>query len=103
MSIEIKIPPLGESVTGATVAKWHKGVGDSVNTDELIIELETDKVTLEVSAPASGTITEITAGEGETVQKDALLARMEEGPAAAAGYMSQHVEELQRFLTEAFE
>jgi 2-oxoglutarate dehydrogenase E2 component (dihydrolipoamide succinyltransferase) len=73
MSVEIRVPSLGESVTEATVARWFKQVGDTVNADEPIVELETDKVTLEFNAPASGTLAEITVEEGGEVEVGALL------------------------------
>ncbi len=73
MAIEIKVPTLGESVSEATVAKWLKKVGDQVKADEALVELETDKVTLEVNAPAAGTLTDIVAAEGVTVGVAALL------------------------------
>jgi 2-oxoglutarate dehydrogenase E2 component (dihydrolipoamide succinyltransferase) len=73
MSVEIRVPSLGESVTEATVARWFKQVGDAVNADEPIVELETDKVTLEFNAPASGTLAEITVEEGGEVEVGALL------------------------------
>ena len=71
---EIRVPTLGESVTEATVATWFKKPGEAVSIDEMICELETDKVTVEVPAPISGTLSEIIANEGETVAVDALLA-----------------------------
>ena len=71
---EIRVPTLGESVTEATVATWFKKPGENVSTDEMICELETDKVTVEVPAPISGVLSEIIANEGETVAVDALLA-----------------------------
>ncbi len=74
MSIEIRVPPLGESVTEATVATWFKRSGDSVSADEMLCELETDKVTVEVRSPASGLLGEIVAAEGSAVGVDALLA-----------------------------
>ncbi len=82
MSTEIKVPTLGESVTEATVAKWLKKVGDPVAADETVLELETDKVTLEVKAPAAGTIAEITAAEGSEVGVGAVLGLI--GAAGAA-------------------
>ena len=84
MSIEIKVPALGESVVEATVARWLKQVGEAVAADEPIVELETDKVTLEVPAPVNGVVTDQVAAEGATVEVDAILALMEEGAAPAA-------------------
>ncbi len=83
MAIEILVPTLGESVTEATVAKWFKAEGDSVAVDEPIVELETDKVTLEVNASAAGTLSEIAAKEGENVEVGALLGMIGEGGAVA--------------------
>lgn len=79
---EIKVPTLGESVSEATVAQWLKKEGESVKADEPIVELETDKVTLEVNAPADGVISKIIVGEGENVEVDAILGEMEEGGVA---------------------
>lgn len=79
---EIKVPTLGESVSEATVAQWLKKEGDTVSADEPIVELETDKVTLEVNAPEGGVITKITAGEGENVGVGAILGEIGEGSAA---------------------
>ena len=90
MTIEIRVPTLGESVTEATVATWFKKPGDAVAVDEMLCELETDKVTVEVPSPAAGVMAEIVAPEGATVGVDALLATLTEGegakpaPAAAA-------------------
>ena len=83
MTIEIRVPTLGESVTEATVATWFKKPGDSVAADEMLCELETDKVTVEVPSPMAGTLHEIVAQEGDTVGVDALLANISEGSAAA--------------------
>ncbi|MGP1256134.1 MAG: 2-oxoglutarate dehydrogenase complex dihydrolipoyllysine-residue succinyltransferase [Kiloniellales bacterium] len=83
MASEIKVPTLGESVTEATIGQWLKQVGDSVAADEAVVELETDKVTLEVNAPEAGVLSEILAGEGENVEVGALLARIGEGGATA--------------------
>jgi 2-oxoglutarate dehydrogenase E2 component (dihydrolipoamide succinyltransferase) len=80
---EIKVPTLGESVSEATVAQWLKKEGDSVEQDEPIVELETDKVTLEVNAPEAGVISKIVAGEGENVSVDALLGEISAGGGAA--------------------
>src|SRR5437868_12906833 len=82
MATEIKVPSLGESITEATVAKWLKRPGEAVAADEPIAELETDKVTLEVPAPASGTLAEILAEEGANVPVGAVLGRIADGPAA---------------------
>ena len=84
MSTEVRVPTLGESVTEATVATWFKKPGDAVAVDEMLCELETDKVTVEVPSPAAGTLGEIVAAEGETVGVDALLATIAEGAAAPA-------------------
>ncbi|MQP64044.1 2-oxoglutarate dehydrogenase complex dihydrolipoyllysine-residue succinyltransferase [Niveispirillum sp. SYP-B3756] len=84
MATEIKVPTLGESVTEATVARWLKKVGETVQVDEALVELETDKVTLEVNAAAAGTLTEIVAGEGANVAVGALLGTISAGGAAAA-------------------
>ena len=81
---EVRVPTLGESVTEATVATWFKKPGDSVAIDEMLCELETDKVTVEVPSPMAGTLAEIVAKEGETVGVDALLANIAEGGAAVA-------------------
>src|SRR5450631_705580 len=79
---EIRVPTLGESVTEATIGRWFKKAGERVLADEPIVELETDKVTLEVNAPASGTLTEILAKDGETVSAGALLGQIADGAAA---------------------
>ncbi|WP_041606586.1 2-oxoglutarate dehydrogenase complex dihydrolipoyllysine-residue succinyltransferase [Tistrella mobilis] len=84
MSVEIKVPSLGESVTEATIGQWFKKVGDRVEADEPLVELETDKVTLEVNAPASGVLTDILAEEGADVEVGALLGVIGEGQGAAA-------------------
>ena len=83
MATEIRVPTLGESVTEATVATWFKKPGDTVAVDEMLCELETDKVTVEVPAPSAGTLGEIVAAEGTTVGVDALLATLTEGAGAA--------------------
>jgi 2-oxoglutarate dehydrogenase E2 component (dihydrolipoamide succinyltransferase) len=84
MAKEIRVPALGESVTEATIAKWFKNVGDAVKADEPMVELETDKVTVEVPAPASGKLASIAAPAGTTVNVGALLGAIEEGAAGAA-------------------
>ncbi|MBM1220189.1 2-oxoglutarate dehydrogenase complex dihydrolipoyllysine-residue succinyltransferase [Ponticoccus sp. SC2-23] len=93
MSTEVRVPTLGESVTEATVATWFKKPGDSVAADEMLCELETDKVTVEVPSPVAGTLSEIVAGEGETVGVDALLAQIAEGEAAPAPAEEAHAKE----------
>ncbi len=85
MSVEIRVPTLGESVTEATVAKWLKGVGEAFAVDEPLVELETDKVTLEIPASVAGTIEKIEADEGATVEVGALLGMIAEGAGAPAG------------------
>ena len=84
MATEIKVPTLGESVSEATVARWLKKVGDTVQVDEPLVELETDKVTLEVNAEKAGTLAEIVAAEGANVAVGAVLGLIGEGGAAAA-------------------
>src|SRR5476649_2033573 len=84
MTIEIKVPAMGESVTEATISKWFKKEGDTVKRDEPLLELETDKVTVEVPSPADGAIESITAQQGATVQVGALLGAIAEGQAGAA-------------------
>ncbi len=82
--VDIRVPTLGESVTEATVATWFKKEGEEVQQDEMLCELETDKVTVEVPAPSAGVLSEIIAKEGETVGVDALLATIEDGAGAGA-------------------
>ncbi len=81
---EIRVPTLGESVSEATIGRWFKKPGDVVKADEPLLELETDKVTLEVNAPAAGVLSEITAKDGETVAPGALLGQITAGGAGAA-------------------
>jgi len=83
MSVEIRVPSLGESVTEATVARWFKQIGEAVTADEPLVELETDKVTLEYNAPASGTLAEILVEQGGEVEVGALLGAINEGGSAA--------------------
>ncbi|HWM62272.1 MAG TPA: 2-oxoglutarate dehydrogenase complex dihydrolipoyllysine-residue succinyltransferase [Rhizomicrobium sp.] len=84
MTIEIKVPAMGESVTEATISKWFKKEGDAVKRDEPLLELETDKVTVEVPSPADGAIESISAQQGATVQVGALLGAIAEGKAGVA-------------------
>ena len=84
MATEVKVPVLPESVSDATIAAWHKKVGDAVKRDENLMDLETDKVVLEVPSPVDGVLKEIKFKEGDTVTSQQLLAIIEEGAAAAA-------------------
>ncbi len=84
MSIEVLVPTLGESVAEATVAKWFKNIGDAVAKDEILVELETDKVTLEVNALTSGVLEEIVAAEGDNVEVGNILGKIAEGKVAAS-------------------
>src|SRR5438445_9473640 len=80
---EIRVPTLGESVTEATIGRWFKKAGDPVAVDEPLVELETDKVTIEVPAPSAGTLSEIIAADGTTVAVGALLGQITDGAGAA--------------------
>ena len=84
MATEIRVPTLGESVSEATIGRWFKKAGDTVKADEPICELETDKVTLEVNAPAAGVLSEIAVKDGETVTPGALLGQISADGAVAA-------------------
>ena len=84
MSIDIHVPTLGESVSDATIARWIKKTGETVAVDEPVVELETDKVTLEVPSPVAGILEEIIAAEGDTVEVGALLARITESATSKA-------------------
>src|SRR5579864_293349 len=84
MATEIRVPTLGESITEATVGKWFKQAGEAVKADEPLVELETDKVTLEVNAPSSGVLAEIVAKDGETVGVGALLGQIAAGGVGVA-------------------
>ncbi len=84
MSIEIKVPTLGESVTEATIARWLKNEGDVVKRDEPVVELETDKVNVEVPSPAAGVLEHIEVKAGGTVNVGAVLGAVKEGAAAAS-------------------
>jgi 2-oxoglutarate dehydrogenase E2 component (dihydrolipoamide succinyltransferase) len=89
MATEIRVPTLGESISEATVGKWFKKAGESVQADEPLVELETDKVTLEVNAPSSGVLSEIAAETGQTVAIGALLGQLSGGAAAAPVELAQ--------------
>ncbi len=91
MTIEIRVPTLGESVTEATIGKWFKKLGEAVVMDEPLVELETDKVTVEVPSPVSGKLSEIIAKEGDTVEVNALLGAIEAGAAGVSQSFSPSV------------
>lgn len=99
MTIEIKVPALGESVSEATIAKLHKKVGDAVKADELIVELETDKVTLEVNAPSDGVISEFKVAEGANVKVGDLIALMQEGGAKVVAAPAQAASTAQKAVS----
>src|SRR5260221_6320991 len=80
---DIRVPTLGESVTEATIGKWFKQPGDAVAVDEPLVELETDKVTIEVPAPAAGVLSEVMAKDGQTVAVGALLGQIKDGAGSA--------------------
>ena len=84
MATEVKVPVLPESVSDATIASWHKKAGDAVKRDENLVDLETDKVVLEVPSPVDGVLKEIKFAEGDTVTSQQVLAIIEEGATAAA-------------------
>src|SRR3954452_17201702 len=84
MATDIRVPTLGESVTEATIGRWFKKPGDAVAVDEPLVELETDKTTIEVPAPCAGTLGDIIAKDGETVAVGALLGQINDGAAGAA-------------------
>ena len=84
MAIEVKVPVLPESVSDATIASWHKKAGDAVKRDENLLDLETDKVVLEVPSPVDGVLKEIKFAEGATVTSQQVIAVIEEGAVAAA-------------------
>src|SRR5690348_18322501 len=93
MSIEVKVPVLPESVSDATIATWNKKPGDTVKRDENLVDLETDKVVLEVPAPADGVLKEIRAKQGDTVGSQDVIAVIEEGAVAQAAPAPQRSEE----------
>src|SRR5690348_11997894 len=92
MSIEVRVPVLPESVSDATIASWHKNPGDAVKRDENLVDLETDKVVLEVPAPADGVLKEIRAKQGDTVGSQDVIAVIEEGAVAQAAPAPQKPE-----------
>src|SRR6476661_5118254 len=94
MATEIRVPTLGESVSEATIGKWFKKPGEAVKADEPLVELETDKVTLEVNAPAAGVLAEVSAKEGETVGVGALLGSISaDGAGAGAAPVAKAAEQ----------
>ena len=93
MSNQILVPSLGESVTEATVSKWLKQVGEEVNSDEPLVELETDKVNVEVPSPLSGTLSSIKVKEGDTVEVGALLGLVNEGATSQNKKDEKNIEE----------
>lgn len=95
MAIEIKAPTYPESVQEGTIATWHKNAGDTVARDELVVDIETDKVVLEVVAPASGTLSEVLKGEGDIVLSNEIIARIEEGAVEAPATSAPVAEEPQ--------
>ncbi|KTC66458.1 dihydrolipoamide succinyltransferase subunit E2 (plasmid) [Legionella adelaidensis] len=101
MSIEVKVPALPESVADATVATWHKKVGDKVSRDENILDLETDKVVLEVPATADGVLSEILFPQGSTVKAGDILGRIQEGEAAPAKAVTSAEKEEKASVKEA--
>jgi 2-oxoglutarate dehydrogenase E2 component (dihydrolipoamide succinyltransferase) len=92
MSIEIKAPTFPESIADGSIATWHKKVGEAVSRDEPLVDIETDKVVLEVVAPADGVLTEILKPEGDTVLSDEVVARFEEGASASAAPVAEKAE-----------
>src|SRR5512138_2917990 len=100
MSIEVKVPQLPESVTDATLVSWHKKAGDAVRRDENLVDLETDKVVLEVPSPTDGTIKEIRVADGTTVTSGQVLAVLEAGASAASGDGARAEQPAQRAQAE---
>jgi len=97
MTVEIKVPILPESVAEATVATWHKQVGDSVSIDENLVDIETEKVVLEVPSTVNGTIKEIRAEEGATVGEQDIIAIIEEGASASKPAAAPQIEARKTF------
>ena len=95
MEIKIELPHVGESVTEATVSKWLKQVGEAVSSDEPLVELETDKVNIEVPSPLSGTLSSIKVKEGSTVEVGSLLGVIKEGKLSSDENNKKSVEEKQ--------
>src|SRR4051794_17822195 len=100
MSVEIRVPTLGESVTEATIAKWLKKAGDAVGADEPVVELETDKVSLEVPAPSAGVLSEILVEVGSDVSVGAVIGRIDAGDGKAAPSAKAREEAKEQALAE---
>ncbi len=98
MGNKIIVPALGESVSEATVSKWLKSVGDQVNSDEALVELETDKVSVSVPAPEAGVLSEIIAKEGTSVKVGAILASIEPGTGRSTASKSKVIKENKRYV-----
>lgn len=103
MSIEIKVPVLPESVADATVAKWHKKPGDAVKRDETLVDIETDKVVLEVPAPEDGVLIDIICAEGATVSGQQLIGKLQTGAVAAEKKVEKTVQEVDGSITKKTE
>ena len=110
MAIEVKVPVLPESVSDATIATWNKKAGDAVARDENLVDLETDKVVLEVPSPVDGVLKEIRFEAGATVTSQQVLAIIEEGaapaakaqaPKAAVGHLAEHAAEQAQLVADA--
>ena len=102
MTIEVRVPQLPESVADATIVSWHKKPGDAVARDENLVDLETDKVVLEVPAPVNGVLREIKLQDGTTVTSGQVLAIIEEGAAApATGIAALHEQQQKNLVTAA--
>ena len=98
MSNEILVPSLGESITEATVSKWFKQVGESVDSDEPLVELETDKVNIEVPSPLSGTLSSIKVKEGDTVEVGALLGIIKNGQSSPKATAKEENDQQREYL-----
>ena len=101
MSEKIVVPVLGESITEATVAKWLKNTGDAVEADEPIVELETDKVNLEVPSPVTGVLTEITSKDGSIVEVGALLGSVSENGVSEGSVKQEEIKKIEPTLKES--
>ena len=100
MSEKIVVPTLGESVTEATVSKWLKSVGDDVDSDEPLVELETDKVNVEVPSPLSGVLEKINVKEGQTVEVGSLLGSVSSSSKASSQELEKEIKALKLQMSE---